>query len=559
MKKSRFVRGLSSVAAMLLCATLLAGVGCSPNDIEDVNGGKDVDPNKTQVYIGNYDGGLGHEWLNVLITEFEKEHTDVQIWIDPKKDEYGNNILEANIKTNRQDMYFLDYNQYYNYIQHFSDITTEVTEPLTEYGENESIEAKMNTGLKDWYKTPDEKYYGVPVYEAFYSMIYDVDLFEEKKFFFKDDGNYGTDGFITSLSDKKSAGPDGEYNTWDDGLPVYYSEFFELLKYMRDSGVTPLTVTGQHEYFTSMVTNFFADYEGVDEFNKYFAVKGEVEVIDEFGTEDPAETFTSNSFTTKKVTISNANAEELDKMPGKYYAAKFTQDLAANSLNYTGASVSPVQSHIAAQEEFLYSRRLNEPIGMIVEGGWWENEADSIFSDMQESYGSKWAKENRRFAIMPTPKADDESSAEGRTYCALTSGASVAAISKYSKNQEICKEFLRFCHTDKALNIFTQYTGVFKPYDYDLTEEAYNNMSYYGKHVADTRDEISVVYAMPRDQKYNDMLNFFNYSMMTSTVNDANVATGLKSFFDYKDLTAKELFLGYDDCSVGSWNVIKGL
>ena len=49
----------------------------------------------------------------------------------------------------------------------------------------------------------------------------------------------------------------------------------------------------------------------------------------------------------------------------------------------------------------------------------------------------------------------------------------------------IAKAFLRYLHTDEALNTFTSYTEVMREFDYELTEESLSRMSYFGKSVYD--------------------------------------------------------------------------
>ena len=43
------------IAAITMCAPLCA---CTPQ-----NDGEEIDPNRTQLYIGIYEGGWGKEWI----------------------------------------------------------------------------------------------------------------------------------------------------------------------------------------------------------------------------------------------------------------------------------------------------------------------------------------------------------------------------------------------------------------------------------------------------------------------------------------------------------------
>ena len=48
------------------------------------------------------------------------------------------------------------------------EITDAVTKPLTEYEEDKSIVGKMYADDVNYFKTDDQKYYAVPVYEAMF-------------------------------------------------------------------------------------------------------------------------------------------------------------------------------------------------------------------------------------------------------------------------------------------------------------------------------------------------------------------------------------------------------
>ena len=263
---------------LALAAVLSLAVGCQQNVPEDPNEfTEDVDPNRTQLYVGYYNGGLGMVWLKEVKAAFEKLYPDYQIMIDPDKDAYMDSQLEGSIKINRQDMYIDAQVDYYDFIKKglIVDVTDAMTTPLTEFGENKSIADKMNDSLKAYYQTSDGKYYGSPYMEAYHHMIYDVDLFDEYNLWFKDGG-----GFVSSPDDKKSAGQDGEYGTWDDGLPVTYSDFFKMMDCMVARGITPLTWSGQYAdaYLTNFLKSVIADYEG-EKFGTYWSYNGEVDVI----------------------------------------------------------------------------------------------------------------------------------------------------------------------------------------------------------------------------------------------------------------------------------------
>ena len=184
MKKS-LARVLSFVCAMTVCAPLAACGGVRP----DLNGeDKDVDKTKAQLHISNFDGGVGHDWLNAHIKRFEEAYAEyefipgmkgVQVWVDNHKN--GLEGLSGQMKNAKQTVYFLEDVNYYDAISQglFMDITDIVTGDLAAYGEEGvTIESKLYESQVDFYKTSNEKYYGLPHAQSPTMITYDGDLFD---------------------------------------------------------------------------------------------------------------------------------------------------------------------------------------------------------------------------------------------------------------------------------------------------------------------------------------------------------------------------------------------
>lgn len=549
-KMKKLLAFILALTVVLSCCAMLAGCGGEVDDPNVFNEG--VDENKTQLYVGYYNGGLGMTWLKEAKRLFEEEYPEYQIMIDAGKDEYMSNILESNIKTNRQDMYLVDGIEYYKFVQNglIMDLTEAMTTPLTEFGEDKSIADKMNESLNAFYHTNDGKYYAAPYYQSYHQLTYDVDLFDQYNLWFKDGG-----GFVSSTSDKKSAGHDGEYGTWDDGLPVTYSDFFAMMDRMVARGITPITWSGQYadSYLTNFIHSMIADYEG-EQHNVNWNYDGQIDVItNQNFTESAAKTFSLNASDYETVTVTPGNFDQyMHSTAGKYFALKFAKDLSANPQYRT---YNYAESHTAVQRSYLMSNMegVDEPIAMLIEGGWWLNEADAVFAEMAEM-DAKYAKENRRFAVMPLPKADDGSSAPGHTVLPF-SGPSAVFVSAFSTKQDIAEKFFRFLHTDKVMQIFTQYAGVLRPYDYDLTA-IYDNATYYVKSVIDSAKDTTFIYKLPTGEKYKEdalVTNFMQYGgLLSAHIFEATTSNPIIFFCDNTQYSAKDYFLGLQNMFIKS-------
>ena len=204
--------------------------------------GEPVLTDKTQLNIGVFDGGLGGDWIYDIKEDFEKKYEDVefepgkkgvQLRVSPSRT-FTQTGLEQNIDSVNEDIVFAEgaNAQFFAAQNKLMDITDVVTEPLSYdfiTGENDpdvenvSIESKMSQTQKDYFSSVGGRYYALPTAETYYSIVYDIELFEENNLYFKPDGS-----FVTSASDERSSGPDGDPDTtYDNGLPTTYAQFFQ--------------------------------------------------------------------------------------------------------------------------------------------------------------------------------------------------------------------------------------------------------------------------------------------------------------------------------------------
>lgn len=478
MKKKLFVL-IALVLVLIFVVSFSAMlIGCDDITDPDNKDGEEVDPNRTQLRIGNYYGGLGDAWLKELKRQYEDLHPDVQILITNDKPPFTPDQLSRSIKTDNHQIYIAEKQYYYDLVNDgkLADITDIVTEKLTEYGEEVSIADKLSDdSLREYYggSTTDNKYYALPSYQSHSGIVYDVDLWEAKGFYIADGSTDTNVKYTTGLEGRaaKSAGPDGVKGTRDDGMPATYAQFQKLVKKITASNVTPFIWSGGISVYQEMAaTAWWADYEGYDNFKLNFTFDGQY-------------TFSGDSSPT---TITQSNAYLLQKQSGKKYALQFVNDLIKEPNNYTLSSGGTTKDHLGAQYEYVKSYPDGKPIAMMIESDWWENEANgnNAFSDMVPKYGEQWAYGTRRFAYMPIPKT--EGSAEGETVMSTSSTCCIMVNGNISGDLlALAKDFFQFMHTENALRVFNTYTGMCRPFDYTLTEEQYNSMTYFSQYLYD--------------------------------------------------------------------------
>lgn len=453
--------GVKSLLVILALISTLTLSGCFERE-----GVQKIDPNKTQLYIGLYDGDLGSDWLKEVIAKYEEKNQDIQVILNLEKDLYGDANLLTNMPSYSNDIYFLNGNTYSNYIAQGR--LLEITDVVTSKpdGEDKTIEDKMNDSIQKFYKLSNGKYYGVPFFDAIFGTVYDVDLFEEYEFYFNTDGELLCDSTNKTLS----AGPNGITGDYDDGLPATMSQWKAMVDMMASSSITPYTWTGMYSYYRQRyLTSIWADYEGKANFDLNMTFKGSYTIP---GDEAPT-------------TITPENGYLLQNQKGKEYALEMAKYIVENNY-YTSDAFDSVNTHQMAQQSYLLST-LNPKanrIAMILEGGWWESGAKAFFKTMADRYGAEYGYGQRRFGFMPTPKADDGSSAEGTTLITST-GNSFICISAQTQQAKLAKDFLKFVHSDESLRTFTRVTGSVRPYDYELTSEDEEVMTHFSKMMFD--------------------------------------------------------------------------
>lgn len=548
-----FKKVLSVVLSMTICLTTVAGC-VSPNDSGNnvgVGVEEKVDKTRTQLYVGNYNGGYGYTWLQALKTRFENFYKDesfedgkvgVQVLVDNKKEEYKSlDTLGATIETSKNAVYFIEG---LNYDQlrdkgWVLDISEALSTPLTEYGESKSIYDKMSAQQKNYYIVNGGQCYAVPTYSAYFGTIYDIDLFEDYLLYFAAEEDNGNDGFITSLNDTLSNGPDGKPNTDDDGLPATYDEFFKLCERMDDSGIIPMIWSGQYmsSYMRQYAAAFMVDYEGEQNTRINFDYNGTCDTIVS-GYNLQGEPILST------VEITMKNGYEVSKQAGKFYSLDFVEKIVDNEY-YHPLSTNITLSHMGAQEEFLFSKYEagSKPIAMLADGIWWESEATDAFNTVVEGYGDGASKQNRRFGFMPYPKATKDKVGEGITlYDGLLATSFVNANVK-GVTKDLAMKLIRFANTDESLREFTRITNTPKALEYSMEESDLSSMTEFGRSVYKMKTNADVVYAYSADS-FGRSVRVDLIDAYQTLIDGLPYADVAKTFKDYPNYTSKMYFEG---------------
>ena len=491
--KFKFTKIACAVLAAAMPFTMMA---CGPTGGEVIDS---VDKTKIQLNVFSYNGGVGSEWLDKVITRFEADYKDatfsngrtgVQVVPDKTKSD-----VFSNMGTNNNHVIFSEVGNYSQLVTQksvldISDIMDKPLNELTKTADTKTLKSKMYDETVDFYSFSGGKIYALPHYSFFSTLIYNKQLLTDKNLYFAKDYDVNGDldsKFIHSASEDKSCGPDGIYGTDDDGLPATYTELFDLFNMMKNKNVTPITWAGgemvSSGYVNYLLNNVYLSLAGKDQarLNYTFDSKDKTITI--------VEKFEGGKAVTKEEKITADNYKKLNSELAKYQAIKVVDTILDNALWQSGDCDSTTTTMLSTQQNYIESYNGGTPIAMIVEGSYWYNEADNAgyIEDTKNRFTDFDAKNN--YQILPLPRVyegtykDVEGKEVGKAvYADQADSLAVinANIAGDKELVELAKTFLAYCYTDESLKEFTETTRVTRSLKYDVDV---NKLDAWGKAV----------------------------------------------------------------------------
>lgn len=518
-----------------------------------------IDTKKTQIYVANYEGGIGRSWLDDAKERFETYYEDVSF-------EEGKTGVQVQIKSDKQVslsqlkgsnhyIFFTGGVMFNNYIAtgDFVELTDIVkNEKLP--GENKTIEDKLNADTKAALTAVNGGYYALPSYQYLSGVTYNVHLFEEKGLYFADnpaeapvqnakDPRYG---FILNKDVKKSTGPDALYGTSDDGLPSSVEEYKKLCDCMVHLNITPFICYAYSYHYTQHLFNsLWANLAGYDQVMLSLSADST-----RFGTTDIVE-LNSNGQIVKQggkikiiedQSIDSTNGYLLSRQASRYYALDFMQYIFSPervSTYMTPASLTSALSHTDAQLNFLRGEKIGQPVGMLIEGSYWENETKdaSNLALIKDLYADYYSEMDYRFMPMPhqyegrvqaigTVGENGVTQADGIKQVGIDSSYQYGIINAHAIQEStnptvaerVSKIFLQFLCTDEMLRGGTVVNGMFRNYEYELSQPEYDSLSGFAKSVYDVKQNGQVVIPFSNSSVFVKNMSSFNLSTLTGSL-----------------------------------------
>ena len=563
-------------------ATLMLGsmmAGCNGGIVYE----PEEDSTKSYLYVESYGGGYGSKFFEVVANEFEamnaeKSYAEGKQGVKIDVNESINNSylsFGGYAPTALADVHVVSGLIYTDFLD--DNILLDVTDVVTdELADGKTIEDKLNTEQKQVLKYND-KYYTIPTFAGYAGLTYNVDLFTNNNLFFADSiespsvtSSYTGEAYtgrplVRNKNVKKSPGPDGEYNTVDDGLPSSYEEFFYLFDTMLDSTprITPLISYGGH-YFSMIFMELLcasSTANGLKAMLSFDSNGEEIEVVDDWNSDGTPKT--------KKVVITEENGYYSTLETSRYMALKFLRHLSTNTVrgNYYIDSRSRASSlsNTNAQKLFLESSLdpSQTPIATLNEGVYWYNEAEGTREGIVGTYGED--AENMNLAYMPLPAKEYGTVTEhnGTTQLVVDSNSFYLVVNKKVENNPeklaLAKDFVKFMYSDAMLQKMTVASGIPFALKYDMENEQYNAMPKLAQSFWDVykeaKDKDAYITGLSLSPIFLENTPRFAFSTTRDTfkakIDGAETTDAITHFYTNRNHTAKDFFVGMSIDSEG--------
>ena len=573
-------------AAMALCVSA-AAISCGN---KSNNGGIGDNPGgtkKTEISFLHFDGTATRngaiKWLEDAAQRFAKEKENEEYESGKKgvkvRVSTGKLIPYATLGSDGNDIYLdeakadmyrysasnnlLQLDEVIDHIKNDEGLTIDPD------GEKRLLGAESSDGVRH--------YYGLPQYEWFNSLTYDVDYFNQEGFYFAKEGateykefngkTFGTSRFVKAGVSpekmQKSCGPDGEYGTIDDGLPSSLEELAKLCEYINFKGGAPFLIPGGGSVYSFHMTQaLWAALEGADTMKSITANFSKKPVTVVKGFKKGEYLFGDNKIQvpeTEEVVLDNTNGYKMYDMASRYYALAFMQLAVDNkwfhSDSYdTSTTADTVQATLIAPS--------GTRAAMYIDGTYWYHEAKLSSLAPFELWEMTNPGKPRKLSFMnlPTQLKGSVKEGEGKKNTILNVGSSYIFVNKRVEENAGRKravlDFLKFLYTEKELAAFTEYLGMTIPinYKYDKTKLG----DYYYTSLAEIKETSNVVTtASDNPIQYKNLSNFLLGFGGALNYFDLNGETHMEGYFDAykKGITAKDVFNG-SGLSEGTWKTL---
>ncbi len=511
---------------------------------------------KTEIKVLNMGGGIGWVWLEQAAERWAYLMQE-KSYANGKKGVYINISNDFGISTKVAQAQTSDTHVFFSERKNTPDTwgASGVVMNLDEIVKDTSrvggtLESKIYDSAKSaMIGTVDgeEHYYAIPHYEFYGGSSYNREIFNEYGAYFADtekcnpeyiytyESRFGERNFIVPdyLDEDdcvKAPGPDGIYDTEDDGLPVSFEDYVALCEYFKvGCEIAPIVLSGAYvNYICYYVAGLWSSLAGQEQMSNYYDFNGKMEVVTGYTNEPIMEGIDYiKKPTTEWVDVTAYNGYYGNLMASKYYAHAMVEILVKEGY-FAETELGVNTSHLVAQKTLIYggkaTRADNSKAAMLVEASYWYNESkDNLcFKDYVTLTGDTHEVDLRQMAL-PTayttaqweerltqaeydalPEADKLGKEVHRASALIDIGQAYCMVNNNIKDNPELRpavvDFVKFLYSENELRYFTMTTGMPRSITYDLSEAQQDSMGNFYKRLWNLRDWESgsnMVYVSP--------------------------------------------------------------
>lgn len=585
---------LTKLSALALSALVIGSTAaCGKQQIVSTG-----DANKIQIYAYAVENGMGHEWMKGLAESWNATQTEYEVI--PMSGQLAITTLATQLSAGATNVnvYFGSQTEITGMIEQGQLI--DLTNVYESKVDGNDTKIKDKTFNYDIYKKAFSKLadnsgiYAVPYGIGMSGLVFDYKFFLDNDYLYyakvSDKAAIEAQGGSVTASGNKlvasaafgnykqndvvlTAGKDGKYGTYDDGQAITTEEFYAMLKKVLDDGNYGYVYNTKTAYAYLPVVNdaILAQSMGYENYVNFMALNGEIKDKEGETVVTLAESNAKSAWTTEIVRnaymdAANFTRNNIGGLVGNINGTNYEASQVINSSSYKTTGFS----HLDAQDLFVSEFSIDQgrkQTAFLVEGVWWEGmEAKGTLSGLSKystatdprGYGAR----EYRYYLFPTTSTQVSATDKSVLSCQDDGlGFILNNVSKKAKDAgkseefiDKCREFLAFTLSDKSLEYYTASTGNPRAFNYELSNDVYNNLTPFQKNcwaITHDTEHIDILYpgvmeAMTGVRSIGGLSNWTTANGNYSACHSAFLGTSPMTAADYVNSVLQRVADKYD-------------